>query len=71
MSARPLPTLLASPFTQQVAGETEVKAQIKLRFITATRQPVVIIRSFQLTQASAGVGAGSLQVTDPAGHLRL
>ncbi|KAL4437341.1 hypothetical protein ABPG75_004480 [Micractinium tetrahymenae] len=34
----------------KVAGESEVKAQIKLRFITSTRQPVVIIRSFQLTQ---------------------
>lgn len=32
----------------QVAGETEVKAQIKLRFLTATRQPVVVIRSFQV-----------------------
>ncbi|KAL4855078.1 DNA repair protein RAD50 [Chlorella vulgaris] len=35
---------------RQVAGETEVKAQIKLRFMTATKQPVVIIRSFQLSQ---------------------
>ena len=34
----------------KVAGETEVKAQIKLRFLTSARQPVVIIRSFQLTQ---------------------
>jgi DNA repair protein RAD50 len=34
----------------KVAGETEIKAQIKLRFSTATGQPVVIIRSFQLTQ---------------------
>lgn len=34
----------------KVAGETEVKAQIKLRFMTSNRQPVVIIRSFQLTQ---------------------
>ena len=32
----------------QVAGETEVKAQIKLRFSTATKQPVVIIRTFQV-----------------------
>eukprot|EP00891_Asterochloris_glomerata_P005919 jgi/Astpho2/5919/gw1.00080.120.1_t len=34
----------------KVAGETEVKAQIKLRFRTATSQPVVINRTFQLTQ---------------------
>ena len=34
----------------QVAGETEVKAQIKLRFFTEAHQPVVVIRSFQLTQ---------------------
>lgn len=33
---------------QQVAGETEVKAQIKLRFRTATSQPVVVIRTFQV-----------------------
>lgn len=39
----------------KVAGETEVKAQIKLRFITATRQPVVIIRSFQLTQKKSSL----------------
>lgn len=32
----------------QVAGETEVKAQIKLRFRTATSQPVVVIRTFQV-----------------------
>lgn len=31
-----------------MAGESEVKAQIKLRFRTATNQPVVIIRSFQV-----------------------
>ena len=45
---------LRSCCCMQVAGETEVKAQIKLRFIASTRQPVVIIRSFQLTQASSG-----------------
>lgn len=33
----------------QVAGENEVKAQIKLRFKTATGQPVVIIKAFQVT----------------------
>ena len=34
----------------QVAGENEVKAQIKLRFITPNDQPVVIIRSFLVRQ---------------------
>ncbi len=37
----------------QVAGETEVKAQIKLRFRTATSQPVVVIRTFQVRSKSA------------------
>ncbi len=37
----------------QVAGETEVKAQIKLRFRTATSQPVVVIRTFQARNKSA------------------
>ena len=32
----------------QIAGDSEVKAQIKLRINTATLQPVVIIRSFQV-----------------------
>ena len=32
----------------QVAGETEVKGQIKLRFLTSTGQPVVVVRSFQV-----------------------
>ena len=34
----------------QVAGENEVKAQIKLRFRTVTGKPVIAIRSFSLTQ---------------------
>ena len=34
----------------QVAGETEVKAQIKLRLRSAEGAPMVVIRSFQLTQ---------------------
>ena len=34
----------------QVAGETEIKGQIKLRFKTAAGKDVVCIRSFQLTQ---------------------
>jgi hypothetical protein len=33
----------------QVAHETEVKAQIKLRFVTSSGQPVVVVRSFQVT----------------------
>nr|XP_009804508.1 PREDICTED: DNA repair protein RAD50-like [Nicotiana sylvestris]XP_016475995.1 PREDICTED: DNA repair protein RAD50-like [Nicotiana tabacum] len=34
----------------KVAGETETKGQIKLRFKTAAGKDVVCIRSFQLTQ---------------------
>ena len=36
--------------TLQIAGETETKGQIKLRFRTAAGKDVVCIRSFQLTQ---------------------
>lgn len=39
----------------QVAHETEVKAQIKLRFITSSGQPVVVVRSFQLSQKKAAL----------------
>ncbi|MEW5317149.1 MAG: hypothetical protein WDW38_008476 [Sanguina aurantia] len=38
-----------------VANEQEVKAQIKLRFHTSTQQPVVVQRSFSLTQKKAGL----------------
>ena len=34
----------------QIAGETEVKAQIKLRFRTPNDQPIVIIRSFMVSR---------------------
>ncbi|KAK9866483.1 hypothetical protein WJX84_001219 [Apatococcus fuscideae] len=34
----------------KVAGETEVKALIKLRFRTYREEPIVVIRTFQLTQ---------------------
>lgn len=37
----------------KISGDSEVKAQIKLRFLTSTRQPVIVIRSFQLTQKKA------------------
>uniref|UniRef100_A0A2P2LV06 DNA repair protein RAD50 n=1 Tax=Rhizophora mucronata TaxID=61149 RepID=A0A2P2LV06_RHIMU len=37
----------------KVAGETETKGQIKLRFKTAARKDVVSIRSFQLTQKAS------------------
>ncbi|KAM7261440.1 hypothetical protein ACFE04_008807 [Oxalis oulophora] len=37
----------------KVAGETETKGQIKLRFKTAARRDVVCIRSFQLTQKAS------------------
>ncbi|KAK2076466.1 hypothetical protein QBZ16_000991 [Prototheca wickerhamii] len=48
------------PLTLIVAGETEVKAQIKLRFITGSGQPVVVIRSFQLTQRKASMAFKAL-----------
>lgn len=53
----------------QVAGETEVKAQIKLRFLTATRQPVVVIRSFQV--CGPAPVAWLLQLLEEAGRERL
>lgn len=34
----------------QVAGETEVKAAIKLRFFNYANKPIICIRSFSLTQ---------------------
>ncbi|KAK1282080.1 DNA repair protein RAD50 [Acorus calamus] len=37
----------------KVSGETETKAQIKLRFKTAARKDVVCVRSFQLTQKAS------------------
>ncbi|XP_043719530.1 DNA repair protein RAD50 isoform X1 [Telopea speciosissima] len=37
----------------KVAGETETKAQIKLRFKTAAGKDVVCVRSFQLTQKAS------------------
>ena len=36
-----------------MAGETETKAQVKLRFKTAAGKDVVCIRSFQLTQKAS------------------
>jgi len=32
----------------QMANETDIKAQIKLRFYTGSKQPVVVLRSFQV-----------------------
>ena len=37
----------------QVAGETETKGQIKLRFKTAVGKDVVCTRSFKLTQKAS------------------
>lgn len=37
----------------KVSGETETKAQVKLRFKTVTGRDVVSIRSFQLTQKAS------------------
>ena len=47
----------------KVAGETEVKAQIKLRFYNALRQPFIVIRSFQLTQKKADLTFKALDST--------
>ncbi|GLI69195.1 hypothetical protein VaNZ11_013765 [Volvox africanus] len=44
----------------KVAGETEVKAQIKLSFKTATGQPIYVTRSFQLTQKKTALQFKSL-----------
>eukprot|EP00967_Tisochrysis_lutea_P136328 scaffold243098_cov14-Tisochrysis_lutea.AAC.1 len=33
-----------------MANETDIKAQIKLRFLTSSKQPVVVVRSFQLIE---------------------
>ncbi len=40
---------------RQVLNEREVKGQIRLRIRTAQQAPVVIIRSFQLTQKKAAL----------------
>eukprot|EP00898_Chlorokybus_atmophyticus_P003192 jgi/Chlat1/3874/Chrsp26S04017 len=37
----------------KIAGETEVKAQIRLRFRSISGKPVVCVRSFQLTQKAS------------------
>lgn len=47
----------------QVAHVTDVKALIKLRFCTSTRQPVVVLRSFQLTQKKTTMTFKSLDCT--------
>ena len=47
----------------KVAREPEVKAQIKLRFNTSTGQPVVVVRSFQLTQKKATMTFKTLDST--------
>ncbi|GLC38034.1 DNA repair protein rad50 [Pleodorina starrii] len=44
----------------KVAGETEVKAQIKLSFRTAAGQPIYVTRSFQLTQKKTALQFKSL-----------
>jgi DNA repair protein RAD50 len=53
----------------KVAGETEVKALIKLRFYTAQGQPYTVIRAFQLTQKKTSLQFktldSSLSTLDP------
>jgi len=40
---------------KQVAGETEVKAQIKMRLTPTSGVPIVVIRSFQLQQKKSSL----------------
>ena len=47
----------------KVAGETEVKAQIKLRFFNASQIPFIVVRSFQLTQKAASLQFKALDST--------
>ena len=59
----------------QVAGETETKGQIKLRFKTTAGRDVVCIRSFQLTQKASKLEYKAvesvLQTIDPrSGEVR-
>jgi DNA repair protein RAD50 len=53
----------------KVAGETEVKGQIKLRFYNALHQPFIVVRSFQLTQKKTDMTFKALdsliQTSDP------
>lgn len=47
----------------KVAGEMEVKAQIKLRFYGANRTPFTVVRSFQLTQKKTALQFKALDNT--------
>eukprot|EP00775_Hariotina_reticulata_P006345 gene6345-6579_t len=47
----------------KVAGETEVKAQIKLRLRASTQMPFVVVRSFQSVQKKATLQFKSLDAT--------
>jgi DNA repair protein RAD50 len=47
----------------KVAGETEVKGQIKLRFYNALHQPFIVVRSFQLTQKKTDMTFKALDST--------
>lgn len=47
----------------KIAHETEVKALIKLRFTTSTGTPVVVLRSFQLTQKKTNMQFKTLDST--------
>jgi hypothetical protein len=52
----------------QVAGEPEVKAQIKLRIRTAQGAPIVIVRSFQLVQKAKALQVYSLDMLQQIWH---
>ncbi|KAG6386852.1 hypothetical protein SASPL_152029 [Salvia splendens] len=70
-------TLIVGPngAGKTVAGETETKGQIKLRFKTAARKDVVCIRSFQLTQKATKMEYKAIEsvlqkINPQAGELR-
>ena len=48
-------------FRRQVAGETEVKAQIKMRLTPTSGVPIVVIRSFQLQQKKSSLQFKTLE----------
>lgn len=50
-------------YDPKIAGETEVKARIKLRFYDAQQNPFIIVRSFQLTQTKKTMQFKALDTT--------
>ncbi|KAF5828658.1 AAA domain-containing protein, partial [Dunaliella salina] len=58
----------------RMANETDIKAQIRLRFLTSSKQPVVVLRSFQLiekkTTQQFKTLDSTLQTEDPVTHVK-